>query len=68
MRAPSKVMVPALGFWLPAITANSVVLPAPLAPISPTRSPVSTDRSTPRTATTPPKRFSRFSIASSATV
>src|ERR1700761_6255481 len=42
---------------IPAISRNSVDLPAPLGPISPRISPAATSMSTPSTATKPPKRF-----------
>src|SRR5690606_21800541 len=55
IRSPSKRMRPSVGRSLPAIRLNSVVLPAPLAPITPTVSPDSTDRDTSDSAMRPPK-------------
>src|SRR5215469_6705723 len=50
---------------MPAMTLNSVDLPAPLGPISPTISPALTSRLTSETATRPPKRLVRPRIESS---
>src|SRR5690348_5117087 len=62
---PSKRMSPSSRRALPAMSENSVVLPAPFAPISPQISPASTAKVTSRTASTPPKRFETCSSSSS---
>ena len=49
---PSRI-VPAVGRWIPATTRASVVLPAPLAPISATRSPAAISRSMPPSTSCP---------------
>src|SRR3954470_22227261 len=60
-------MSPRSGLLWPAMSENSVVLPAPLAPMSPQISPAPTLKLTSRTASTPPKRFDTRSSSSSAT-
>ena len=52
----------------PRISLNSVLLPAPLGPISPCRAPASSRRSTPSTARRPPKRALTPSSSSSAVI
>ena len=47
---PSIAMVPRVGRIRPEITRISVVLPAPLGPITPTASPALTSRLTPNSA------------------
>ena len=47
------VMAPAVGASRPEMTRSSVVLPAPLAPITPTASPASTRIDTPNSAWKP---------------
>src|SRR5918997_3685275 len=54
-RAPAKVTLPAVGRSRPDSKLITVVLPAPLGPISPTISPSSTAKETSSTARTPPK-------------
>ena len=54
--APSNITRPPLAGREPDIRLNSVVLPAPLGPISPWISPVSTVSETSFTATSPPNR------------
>jgi hypothetical protein len=49
MSRPSSRTLPPLLRRLPATSPNTVVLPAPLGPITPTNSPASIDRSSPRT-------------------
>ena len=51
---PSMVMVPAVGASRPEMTRSSVVLPAPLEPITATASPASTFMETPNSAWKPP--------------
>src|SRR5581483_297772 len=53
---PNSSIVPELGGKSPAITLNSVVLPAPFGPRIARRSPGTTSRSTSRNACRPPKR------------
>ena len=57
---------PPVGLRLPARRLNSVVLPAPFGPISPTMSPRSTDSETPSTAVMPPKCFDTERLRASA--
>src|SRR5690349_11834411 len=65
MSWPAKRTVPVSGLRKPDISANSVVLPAPLGPISALRLPSATDRLTPCTAFRPPKeREMPFSTSS----
>src|SRR5436190_28580 len=52
---PSNRMLPSVGRKTAVIRLNSVVLPEPFGPISPTISPSAIDRSTRRTAARPPK-------------
>ena len=52
--APRQVIVPESGLTNPQITLNSVVLPAPLGPITPRTSPRSTSTETPSRAVIPP--------------
>src|SRR6056297_2236328 len=54
-------MVPEDGGKTPATMLNSVVLPAPLGPISPVIEPFSIDSETPSTARMPPKFLATFS-------
>ena len=54
MSSPSKVTRPALGGSTPEIAFSVVVLPAPLAPIRLTSSPLFTSSERPRTAATLP--------------
>ena len=56
MSFPAKMMRPASGVWNPEIRLNSVVLPAPLGPITAVTPPSTTSRSTASTATSPPNR------------
>src|ERR1700742_69493 len=55
--APDISFVPASGVTSPAMMRDSVLLPEPLAPSRPGTRPGAKDRSTPSSATTPPKRF-----------
>ena len=64
MRWPSSAIVPALGRALPAIRLKSVVLPAPLAPMTPIVSPAETENETPASAVRPPKRLPRSRTSS----
>src|SRR6266849_9409250 len=57
--APSMAIDPALGRMKPAIMRKVVVLPQPEGPSSETNSPAASDRSTPDTAATSPKRLPR---------
>src|SRR5262245_66250742 len=54
---PTKRIVPPLGAWTPVMVFIRVDLPAPLSPTSPTTSPGSTAKVTPRSACTAPKFF-----------
>src|SRR3954470_19124585 len=66
MSRPAKVMRPDSGLWKPAIAANSVVLPAPLGPISPTISPAPTSSEACSTAFNPPNALERSRTSSMA--
>src|SRR5579883_1045591 len=68
MSRPSKWMVPESGRTLPVSWPTSVVLPAPLGPISAWISPASTSIETSSVATRPPKRFTRLEVESSGSV
>src|ERR1700730_6259039 len=57
MSVPSTRIVPRSGGTAPAIMLIVVVLPDPLGPMSPTKSPRLRTSETPSTATTPPKRL-----------
>ncbi len=54
--SPLQLSEPASGATKPQITLNSVVLPAPFGPITPSTSPAWTSSETPSSATTPPNR------------
>src|SRR5699024_8781740 len=54
--SPSQRTEPSSARTNPQITLNSVVLPAPLGPITPTTSPGPTVSDTPSSAVSPPKR------------
>src|SRR6266542_2167143 len=54
---PAKCIRPEVGRWAPAIVANSVLLPAPLGPMSPTTPPSDRSNETSRLAHRPPNRF-----------
>src|SRR5690349_10393279 len=54
---PSKRMLPVSFLSVPAMQLTSVLLPEPLGPIRPTRSPCRTVKSTPSSAVKPPKRL-----------
>src|SRR5438128_9608723 len=58
------MMRPSEGFTRPETALNSVVLPAPLGPTSPTTSCVPTESVTVLTAVSPPKRTDRSSSLS----
>ncbi len=58
MRSPSNQISPRSSGIVPSIRLKSVVFPEPFGPISAVIVPRSTDRFTPSTALTPPKRFS----------
>src|SRR5579862_5747419 len=64
MSAPNARTRPRSGRMKPAIIANSVVLPAPLGPISATMRPSGTASETSRTAARPPNDFARPSTSS----
>src|SRR6188508_3737335 len=66
MSRPSSTMRPASGLWKPAMAANSVVLPAPLGPISPTISPARTSSDAWSTAFRPPNALERSRTSSMA--
>ena len=57
MSFPLNFTTPELGLYSPAITFNSVVLPAPFGPITPTISPACTSKLKSLIATKPPKRL-----------
>src|SRR5262249_8450351 len=65
---PSKTMRPSLGRRSPAMQLKKVDLPAPLGPMRPTISPVSTWRSAPATALKLPNALATFSALSSTAV
>src|SRR5207245_6811441 len=67
MSSPSKTMEPRVGRRNPLKRLKQVVLPAPLGPIRPTISPLSTVRSTRLTAARPPKSRVRSRVSRSAT-
>ena len=54
MVRPSNVTLPWVGMYTPVMTLNTVVLPAPLGPISPISSPSAMVRSRSHTAFKPP--------------
>src|SRR6266571_906678 len=58
---PRTIPCPALGGSRVARTRSSVLLPEPLAPLSPSTSPAASSRSTPRSTGTPPSRTSTAS-------
>src|SRR5262249_41454578 len=64
MRSPRKCTSPAVGSSAPVSRLMSVVLPAPLGPISAWRAPEAMARLTASTATSAPKRRVRFVVAS----
>ena len=51
--SPSTVIVPPVGWTMPAMIELRVDLPAPFSPMSPTTRPAVTDRSTPLRTSTP---------------
>src|SRR5215469_13938035 len=55
MRSPRKAISPVSLRKVPVMQLTSVLLPEPLGPSRPTRSPVATWKSTPSSATKPPK-------------
>src|SRR2546422_358456 len=57
-------MAPSVGLWTPAIALRTVLLPAPLGPITAIASPADTSKLTSCTAVTPPNRFVRCSTRS----
>src|SRR5512136_2106717 len=57
MSRPSKRMPPSSFLSVPAMQLTSVLLPEPLGPIRPTRSPGPTAKSTPSSAVKPPNRL-----------
>ena len=63
MSSPFISTRPPRGCRRPESTPKSVVLPAPFGPTRPTVDPGGTDRLTPSSATTPPKRMVMFSAA-----
>src|SRR5690348_2845010 len=65
---PSKRMRPSLGRRSPAMQLKKVDLPAPLGPMRPTISPLSTWRSAPATALKLPNALVTFSALSSTAV
>src|SRR5712692_9056623 len=66
MLRSSKRMLPPFGWAMPLIMLNRVVLPAPFGPITLTISPLSTWRSRPSIARTPPKSLVSWVISRSA--
>src|SRR5579864_6876794 len=66
MSAPRNRTRPAVGAMNPVTRLNSVVLPAPFGPISPTISPSRTANETPSTARSPPKVRERPATSSTA--
>src|SRR5262245_47102831 len=67
MLSPSKTIEPRVGRRKPLSKLKQVVLPAPLGPIKPTISPLSTVRSTLLTAASPPKSRVSPRVSRSAT-
>ena len=57
---PSKTRSPLFGVYSRLTQLNSVVLPAPLGPISPTMWPGAMSKETSSRATIPPKRIETF--------
>ena len=57
MSSPSRRTRPAVGLCRPTSVLNSVDLPAPFGPMSPTISPLVTSNETASTACSPPKRL-----------
>src|SRR5690242_5046387 len=66
MSAPRNRTRPAVGARNPVTRLNSVVLPAPFGPISPTISPSRTVNETPSTARSPPNARARPATSSTA--
>src|SRR2546430_4987277 len=67
MSSPSKTIDRRVGRRNPLRRLKEVVLPAPFGPIRPTISPLSTVRSTPLTAASPPKSRVRSRVSRSGT-
>src|SRR5215470_8167429 len=67
MSSPSKTIEPRVGRRKPVKRLKQVVLPAPLGPIRPTISPLSTVRSTRLTAASPPKSRVSWRVSRRAT-
>ena len=65
MSAPSNSTRPVLGVVNPAMIVNSVVLPAPLGPISPVMLPAGTPIDASATASNPPNRLLTLSTVKS---
>ena len=57
MFCPSNEIEPVVDFRVPAIKLNIVLFPEPFGPISPTNSPLSTEKLTSLTAVNPPNFF-----------
>src|SRR3954452_13767560 len=55
--SPANTISPAVGRWAPLIRLSSVLLPAPLGPITPSSSPGATSNDRSLKAATPPKRL-----------
>src|SRR5262245_59409759 len=68
MSCPSNAMRPPSTAWAPTIEENSVVLPEPFGPISPTMAPCGTLIEIARLATTPPNDFVTPLTSSSASM
>src|SRR5262245_52888358 len=66
MSWPRNRMRPAVGFSCPVRSLNSVLLPAPLGPMRQRSSRSASVKSTPRTASTPPKRIDSPTVSSTA--
>ena len=55
--APCQRMSPLSSLYTPLMQLSSVVFPAPLGPMMPRISPFATEKVTPSSAATPPKRL-----------
>ncbi len=60
--------MPSVGLYTPVSRLNTVVLPAPLGPISPYRAPFSMEILKSSTARSPPKEMPKFFVSNNAMI